>query len=402
MQKRLIAHVDMDCFYAACEIKRNPSLAGRPLIIGAEPTSRRGVICTASYEARKFGVRSAMPISQAVKLCPKGTFMRPDIYYYSQESRNIMQLLASLTDDQIHGFEQLSVDEANLDVTNLAKQFNGDWLEVAKNLRQLIKEKTGYSCSVGVATSRKVAKIAAGFKKPHGVTAVYNMKNFLAPMKIGAIPGIGKKSVPIYESLGIYTIDDLARKDKFFVLEKLGHSGFEYWKLANGEDFSIIMPQSEDKSYSREETYMSDLSDATIITKNIQQLAHETFADLNECMYKTVTIKVRYSDFTTITRSVSYKFPSSSVAHLISSVTQLAQNEIDFKRPVRLLGVKLSNLTHSDDIQTSLLDFRERSNLSTSTNPFEPQFCESLQLQNEFAPKIMWSTSGIPTIVPTS
>lgn len=398
MQKRLIAHIDMDCFYAACEIKRNPLLAGRSLIIGADPTSPRGVICTASYEARKFGVRSAMPISQAVKLCPNGTFMRPDMHYYGQESREIMQTLALLTNDPVHGFEQLSVDEANLDVTELAKQYGGDWLSVGKYIRKTVKEKTGYSCSVGVAPSRKVAKIAAGFKKPNGVTAVYNMKNFLAPMKIGSIPGIGKKSVPVFNAMGIYTIADLAKKDKFWVMEKLGNCGFEHWSLANGQDFSIIMPRGEDQSYSREETYMSDLSDKETIAKNLQQLAHETFVDLETNLYKTVTIKVRYSDFTTITRSISLKFPSGSLSQLLVAVSQLSQKDINYTRPIRLLGVRLSNLTHSSTTQTSLLDFRDRVPAHSSV----PSVLESLQLQKDLEPNMMWSTSGIPTMLPTS
>lgn len=407
MQKRLIAHVDMDCFYAACEIKRNPLLAGKLLVIGADATSPRGVICTASYEARKFGVRSAMPISQAVKLLanqPGAIFMRPDMRYYSEESRNIMQLLASLTNDPIHGFEQLSVDEANIDVTELAKKHNGDLLVVGKYLRNLIKEKTSYSCSVGVAPSRKVAKIAAGFKKPHGVTAVYNMKNFLAPMKIGTIPGIGKKTVPMYQELGIYTINDLARKDKFLVMEKLGHCGLEHWMLANGQDFSIIMPRGEDQSYSREETYMSDLSDKSAIEKNLQQLAHETFTDLNAYLYKTVTIKVRYDDFTTITRSISLKFPSNSISQLLYAVSQLTKSEINFSRPIRLLGVRLSNLIRSSTTQTSLFDFRgrESSRLREPAQSSAPSVFESLQLQKELEPNMMWSTSGIPTMLPTS
>lgn len=421
MQKRLIAHVDMDCFYATCEIKRNPMLAGKPLVIGADKTSPRGVICTASYEARKFGVRSAMPISQAVKLLasqPTAVFMRPDMHFYAKESQNIMALLATLTSDTTHGFEQLSIDEANIDVTDLAKKYGNNWLAVGKHIRNLIKEKTGYSCSVGVAPSRKVAKIAAGYKKPHGVTAVYNMKNFLAPMPIGTIPGIGKKSVPVFEALGIYTINDLARKDKFFVLEKLGKCGFDHWLLANGQDFSIIMPRGEDQSYSREETFMNDLHEMSAVLQNIQQLAHETFDDLTQhCSYKTVTIKVRYSDFTTITRSISFKFPSASVSQLVAAVTQLAQSEIDYQRKIRLLGVRISHLSFSTQTQTSLFDFRERSTdslthcvtqraIASDTlrfgEPFDEPICESLQLQYVSEPNIMWSTSGIPTITPTS
>jgi len=392
MQKRLIAHVDMDCFYAACEMKINPALVGFPLIIGADKNSPRGVVCTASYEARKFGVKSAMPISQAVRFCPSGIFLRPNFQLYSKESQLIMQTLKSLTPQTENEsnntetyFEQISIDEANLDVTLLSQKFR-NWLELGKYIRSVVHKKTGYSCSVGIAPSRRVAKIAAGYKKPHGVTAVYNMKNFLAPMNIGAIPGIGKKSVPYFESLGIKTIGEFAKKDKFFVLEKFGKYGFENWVLANGQDFSIITPRGEEQSYSREETYMSDLRDATKIKQNLIQLAQEVFGDIEkskDSMYKTVTLKIRYDDFTTITRSISCKFASASKNNLIAAVAKLSETQIDFSRPIRLLGVKLSNLVHSAARQTSLFDFREK-NVEV---PFESAL--SFQLQNEFAPKMI-------------
>jgi len=404
MQKRLIAHVDMDCFYAACEMKKDPALIGFPLIIGADKNSPRGVICTASYEARKFGVRSAMPISQAVRLCPDGIYLRPNFSLYSKESQLIMQTLKSLAHEYEHDtgteFEQISIDEANLDVTILANKFKS-WLDLGKYIRATVHKQTGFSCSVGIAPSRRVAKIAAGYKKPHGVTVVYNMKNFLAPMNIGAIPGIGKKSVPYFESLGIKTIGDLAKKDKFFILDNLGKSGFEYWVLANGQDFSIIVPRGEEQSYSREETYMSDLRDVPQIKQNLAQLAQEVFADLNikECMYKTVTLKIRYSDFTTITRSLSFKFASASKQHLIAAVAKIGESEIDYSRPIRLLGVKLSSLVHSRARQTSLFDFHGESpstssatSLSFRAEAFEPTMSiasvVSFQLQNEFVPNM--------------
>ena len=445
MQKRLIAHVDMDCFFAACEMKKDPTLRGKPLIIGASPNSPRGVVCTASYEARKFGVHSALPISQAVKLCPQGIYKTPDFSYYCEQSRLIMQTLAAQT--QIHSvqnhstqvhttqytitqinstqinatqsqtneqisptpvssiqiaqipnthdyttqlqtlqfqtsqflpsqfqnaqnhtvhipsqntqeslFEQISIDEANLDVTNLATKFKS-LLELGKYLRALVYKQTGFSCSVGIAPSRRVAKIAAGYKKPHGVTVVYDMRDFLAPMPIGTIPGIGKKSVPLFESLGIKTIGDLAKKDRFFVLEKLGRYGLEHWILASGQDFSIILPHGQDQSYSREETYMHDLRDAKLIQENLATLCKEVFGDLGHSTYKTVSIKVRYDDFTTITRSKSFSFASSALQHLTDAVDELARTQIDYRRPIRLLGVKLSNLTHSSARQLSLFDF---------------------------------------------
>ncbi|HLP79804.1 MAG TPA: DNA polymerase IV [Acidobacteriota bacterium] len=350
-QKRIIAHVDMDCFFAACEIRRNPSLRGKPLIIGASRDSRRGVVSTASYEARAFGVHSATPIARAVSLCPRGIFLRTDIEYYCAESKRIMQLLQTLTP----AFEQVSVDEANLDVTHLSNEFDS-WLEIGRHIRKVIYEQTGYTCSVGISNSRRVSKIACGYKKPHGVTAVYNAKSFLAPMKIEKIPGVGKKTAPMYHALGIKTIADLASKNVFFVMDHLGPWGLEIWKLANGQDYSIIEPYASEKSVSRETTFQYDQFDLESMQHSLNELCDE-ISEESTAQWKTISIKVRYGDFTTITRSMTMSVPTTNVYTLKAAVQTLAKANIASDKGVRLLGVRISHLSNEKAVQMPLVDF---------------------------------------------
>lgn len=350
---RVIAHVDMDCFFAQCECKKDPSLVGKPLIVGANRDALRGIVCTASYEARAFGIHSAMPISKAVRLCPHGTFKNTNHAYYHEQSKNIMSVLQSFATN----FLQVSCDEAYLDITHLLDD-KDSWMTVARKIRKTVLDATGYTCSIGIAQSRRVAKIASDYKKPNGITCVFHAKNFLAPLPVQKISGIGKKSLPKFHSLGIKTINDLALKDKFFVLDHFGQWGYELWELANGRDQSTIQYRDVEKSHSKEHTFMTDVTNSRQMYTTLTQLAKSVHEQLDGCEFKTVTLKLRYSDFKTITRSFTLAFASSSLGDVLATVQKLL-DKADLSMPVRLVGVKLDNLVYSQEQQLLLGAFVE-------------------------------------------
>jgi nucleotidyltransferase/DNA polymerase involved in DNA repair len=357
MSTHLIAHVDMDCFFAACEIKRNPRLANLPLIVGAHKDSTRGVICTASYEARSFGVHSAMPITQAVRACPHGIFVPPDIRYYREESTLVMDVLRSITSS----FEQVGIDEGYLDVTELAKTMS--LLDIGRLIRKKVYEQVGYTCSVGISNSRRVSKIASDYKKPHGVTAVYKAKQFLAKLVIKKIPGIGKKSIPTYHQHNIFTIDDLANTNKMWFIDTFGKHAISYWNLANGLDTSGLRTEDAEKSSSRETTFDIDQNNQETVLSHLVGLARRVYADVKGISYKTVSIKVRYNNFVTITRSFTLRFASTNLGDILQTVKQLFFTHVDFTKPVRLIGVRVSQLFHNCALQTKLTEYFLPSNM---------------------------------------
>ncbi|MFT4312425.1 MAG: DNA polymerase IV [Candidatus Woesearchaeota archaeon] len=338
---RVYAYVDMDCFFAACEVKQKPWLFDKPLIIGS--TTNRGVVSTANYHARAFGVHSAMPISQARALCKQGVFVKPQHRYYQQESQKIFSYLAQICDS----YEARSIDEAILDITTLAQKKG--WLGGAKYIRAFLFEKTGYTCSIGVANSSRVAKMASDHHKPSGITVVKNHQAFLHPLAIEKIPGIGKKSISHYQEKGVYTIGDLAKKDIFWVMEHFGKHAYKYWFLATGNDRTGMSPYKKEKSISHETTFDYDIS----CQKTLVQTLHSLFEKTVDCpvTYRTISIKIRYDDFTTTLKQCTI-LPAKS-----DSVKQiLTKLFFDFwnLRPVRLLGVKISHLSHSCDQQQYL------------------------------------------------
>lgn len=347
---RIIAHVDMDCFFCACEEKKNPSLKSKPVIVGS--TGTRGVVSTSNYEAREFGVYSATPISIARKLCPNGIFLPVDYYYYREESYKIMLTLKDIGDD----FLQVSVDEAYIDVTTLANTF-GNLDLLGKFIQKKVYKKTKLTCSVGIANSRKVAKIASDFKKPNGVTVVENAKEFLSPLDIKKIPGVGKKSVDYYRKNGINTIGDLAKLDTFKIIDLFGKHGIEFQKLALGEDRSKIEHIIKEKSSSREHTFTDDEYDRKNIKQELLKLSKRVHEDLRNRTFKTVSLKLRYSDFTTITRDFSFSGIGKELYHITEPILTLFEEYYDFRIGVRLVGVKVSRLSNRKEIQTRLDEF---------------------------------------------
>jgi len=336
----------MDCFYCSCELKRRPGLEGFPVVVGS--TGYRGVASAANYEARKFGVYSATPVSEARRLCPRAVFLPVDMQYYKSESRNVMSILERFAGD----IQQVSIDEAYLDLTDVSKGFSS-LEEMTTYIQTVILIETGLGCSIGVAESKVVSKIASDFKKPFGITVVRDVKAFLDPLPIDALPGIGKVTKKNYLKNGVHTIGDLARMEKFTVLDRFRIHGVRYQNIALGLDRSIIKHRGKSKSVSRERTFSEDLSDWNMIKGKLENLCRRVHLDLKDYFFKTVSIKVRYSDFSTITRDITLNTATQSEEVIRDNVSTLFDRCFS-EKDIRLVGVKLSNLACGLGTQTEL------------------------------------------------
>ncbi len=345
-KQRIIFHVDMDSFYASVEVQRNPSLKDQPVIVGADPKkgAGRGVVSTCSYEARRYGVRSGMPISIAYRLCPSAVYLPVNMDLYVDVSNRVMKILRGFGDK----FEQNGIDEAFLDVTQRAKEYEGP-----ENLGQAIKkaiyEKEGLTCSIGVAPNKSVAKIASDLRKPNGLTIVTpnEMKDVLAPLPASRIVGVGKKTQRILKRMNIDTIGQLAGYSREKLRQALGSYGLELWNVANGIDNSEVYEgEREPKSLSSEHTFESDVADRSILVKTLDTMTGRLHHQLEESrlVFKTVTLKIRFQDFQTFTRSKSLPSHMSERNAITDTAKTLLKEFERDNRKVRLIGVKVSNL----------------------------------------------------------
>ena len=350
---RIILHLDMDSFYASVEMQRNPSLQGKAVIIGADPKQGkgRGVVLTCSYEARHFGVRSAMPVSVAYTLCPEALFLPPDFPAYLKASADVMALLRSIG----FPFQQVSIDEAFIDVSATGS-FNAA-SSLAEGLQESIRNRMGLTCSIGIAPCKLVAKIASDFKKPAGMTIIgpESTREFLAPLPVRKIPGIGGKSELALHELGISTIGDLASCDIGKLVAKFGRSAVSLHEAALGIDRREVEEHGETRSISREITFETDTNDPGIITSTIDALAEDVFAGLirEDLSFRTMTVKVRYQGFITRTRARTLSHGSRKKEALKSGIRTLVKGMID-GRKIRLLGIRLSSLEKPDAGQRKL------------------------------------------------
>lgn len=349
----IILHLDMDSFYASVEMQRNPALAGHPVVIGADPKhgKGRGVVSTCSYEARAFGIRSAMPISQAFVLCPHAVFLPPDFPAYVEASRAVMDILQS------YGFrmEQVSIDEAFLDLSPVGSFSEAG--ERANGIKAAIHDQLGLSCSIGIAPSRTVAKIASDFRKPDGLTLVHPaaLQDFLNPLPVRKIPGVGKKVEALLFGMGIRTIGDLAEFDVQILIGRFGRSAIALHQLARGIDGSDIVEGQEMKSLSRETTFEADTDDLDLIASTIDALARSVCDDLTgeQLRFRTITIKIRYQGFITRSRSRSLSHFSGDTIKVRGLALALFR-EIYDGRKIRLLGIRLSSFEKRDTGQIPL------------------------------------------------
>ena len=342
--ERRIVHVDMDAFFAAIEQRDDPALKGKPVIVGADPKGGRGrgVVSTCSYEARKFGVRSAMPISEAWRRCPQGVFVRPDFRKYEEASEKIRAVFCEFTPD----IEQVSIDEAFLDITRSAHLFGGP-LETCRRIKARVREATGLTCSVGLAPTKMAAKIASDLKKPDGLVEVREagLRSFLAPLDISRLWGLGPKTAEVLRSRGINTVGELAAAEAD-ELRGLGANGPELKALAMGEDPREVREDSGAKSVGNEITFAEDTSDAREIRRSLIALSDKVSSRLREAGLKgrTVTLKIRLEGFETHTRARTLPLSTNYADLIAREALALCEGFDRGRRRVRLLGVKVSGL----------------------------------------------------------
>jgi DNA polymerase-4 len=353
---RRILHIDMDAFYASVEQRDTPALRGRPLAVGGRP-DRRGVVAAASYEARAFGVHSAMPMATAVRLCPSLVIVPPDFARYKAASTAVFTIFREVTPL----VEPLSLDEAYLDVTDNA------WGEalgtaVAKRLKERIRADTGLTASAGVAPNKFLAKIASGWKKPDGLTVISpeRVEPFLQQLPVDALWGVGPVTAKKLRARGIERLVDVRGADLQLLHDTVGSLAGWLRQLANGIDERPVEPHREAKSSGSENTYPEDLTDLDQVRTEIAEMASHAIAWLTrrELVARTVTIKVRYDDFTTITRSHTAP-PTREEAELTARAVRLLDKTEAGSRPIRLLGVSVHNFCgeHEPDDHPDRLPF---------------------------------------------
>lgn len=345
MKEKFILHVDMDAFFASCEERDNSSYRGKPVIVGADPAggSGRGVVSACSYSARRFGIHSAMPISIAYKKCPHGVFLPVDMRKYARISRQIFEILESFTPD----IEPISIDEAFLDITGSFHLF-GTPVDTCRKIKAAIKAETGLISSVGLAPNKMTAKIASDVDKPDGLVIVTkeSLLDFLHPLPVGRLWGVGEKTREALKNFRIHTIGDLAAYDIDKLCDFFGENGRHAWNLANGIDPRDVETEDVTKSVSNEHTFSRDTEDMHEVKDTLMFLSEKVARRLRKASIKgrTVTLKIRFSDFKTYTRAVTLS-SSTNFADVIYEevICRLKSFDMNGKR-VRLLGVRVSNL----------------------------------------------------------
>ncbi len=355
----MIIHCDMDAFYASVEERDRPELAGKPVIVGGS-AEKRGVVSAANYLARKFGVHSAMPSATAHRLCPQGIYLPPRIGYYAEVSRQIREIFERFTPL----VEPLSLDEAFLDVTGSESLF-GPAVEIGRQIKQAIRQELRLVVSVGVAPNKFLAKIASDLKKPDALVVVEpdKVQEFLGPLPVERLWGVGKQSSKAFQGLGIRTIGQLRQCPLDVLQDRFGSSGEHLWNLAHGRDDRPVVSEREAKSISNETTFEHDISDMDVLRAWLVDLAEQVGYRLRRhgLRGRTVQLKVRFADFSTITRSQTLPEPADITDVLWRAADQLLCQRLPAGHlPVRLLGMGVSGLDDTRQIQGMLFDGEER------------------------------------------
>jgi DNA polymerase-4 len=341
VQMRRILHIDMDAFFSSVEQKRHPELVGKPVVIGGggDPT-KRGVVSTASYEARKFGIHSAMPLRMAYKLCPNAIFLPVDYEEYSRVSRKFKAVLGEFTET----IEDVGIDEAFLDISSVDKTSE----EIAKEIKKRIKEETDLNCSVGIAPNKLLAKIASDLDKPDGLTILTeeDIEKRIWPLPARKLQGVGPKTEAYLKELGIKTIGELAALPLEKLIEEFGQSYGSYlYEASRGIDESELITYWEPKSISKETTFQKDIDNWQLIAKNLAELTQDVVAGMKEEGYRgrTVTVKMRFTDFKTYTRAKTLDKLTDSEGEIRRAAFDCL-SRFELKKKVRLIGVRISNL----------------------------------------------------------
>jgi DNA polymerase-4 len=344
--QRVILHLDLDAFYASVEVLDDPSLEGKPVIVGG--SERRGVVCAASYEARKFGVHSAQPTATAKRLCPRGIFLPVRMERYRELSDRVFEIFHRFTPL----VEALSIDEAFLDVTASIRLF-GEGERIAGKIKTCVRKETGLTVSAGVAGNKLVAKIACDLRKPDGLMAVPRggERGFLAPLPVGRLWGVGKVTQAALHRMGVATIGDLSGIPREVLAKKFGRHGILLHELSHGIDDREVTPEQEAKSIGREDTYSEDLVNPDAVQRELLSLAGRVASLLRRQGVKgrTITLKVKYHDFTLVTRAVTRTRGTDDEGEIYRGVLDLLRKTEAGKRPVRLLGISLSHFSSGDE-----------------------------------------------------
>lgn len=348
-----VLHVDMDAFYASVSLIDRPELHGLPVVVGGG--GNRGVVLSATYEARRFGVHSAMPMSRARRLCPRAEVVEPDHAAYARVSRGVMEIFRSVTPL----VEPLSLDEAFLDVSGARRRL-GSPVRIAQLIRDRVSDEQRITCSVGLASTKFVAKLASGRCKPDGMLVVPADRTvaYLHALPVGALWGVGEKTSAQLERLGLHTVADIAHTPEATLRRALGDaSGHHLYELSWGRDDRPVVPESVEKSVGSEETFAHDVDDPVVVLREVLRLSERTASRARAQGYsgRTVVLKVRFADFTTITRSRTLP-EATDVTHAVYAVARELYGGLHLERArIRLVGVRLEGLVESSQLHRQLL-----------------------------------------------
>ena len=390
--KTNILHMDLDAFFVSVELLDRPDLRGLPVAVGGQ---ERGVIAAASYEARAFGVNSAMPVGLAKRKCPNLIILPPAKGKYSEISRRVMDILHDVTPL----VEQISVDEAFLDVSG-ARRIFGNPVHIAQSLRSRIREQEGIPASIGIAASKHVAKIASAHAKPDGLLLIPEEKTieFLHSLPVGALWGVGDKTREKLDRYGVKTIGDLARLGQNRLEKLLGHAaGAHLYALAMGRDARAVTTERVDKSYSREQTFFEPLRTRIEAERIILDQSHDAARRLrkHDVLAKTVSIKVRFADFSTITRSLTLSAPTQTGADIYAAAKALFSDVAIPPAGIRLLGVKADQLIDASvGIQPTLDDDGRRSRAEEAMDSVLSRFGDAALRQGSLISERSGSVNG--------
>jgi len=343
-EHHIIFHIDLDAFFASCEERENPRFRGKPIVVGADPKAGkgRGVVSTANYSARKFGIHSALPISQAWRLCPGAIFLPVNGSLYSRTSKSVMKILKDIAQKYNGTFAQVSIDEAYLNVTG------SDPVTLANDIKAKIYTQEKITASVGVGPNMLIAKIASDFQKPDGLTIVRNrdVQKFLDPLPIRKLPGIGPKTERELRNLKVQTVADLRKIPQSILYEEFGQHGISLYESARGIDHRVVAEESETKSISEEHTFEHDTDSAQeilpVLFSLVQNVLHTATAEGYQ-KFRTITIKVRYAGFDTHTKAQSGSYDAHHNAEEIEKIAlKLLWPFLSSGKMVRLIGFRVS------------------------------------------------------------
>ncbi|MDX5935727.1 DNA polymerase IV [Acidithiobacillus thiooxidans] len=346
---RKIIHVDMDAFFAAVEQRDHPELQGQPVIVGGDPAGR-GVVATCSYEARRFGIHSAMTAARARSLCPQAIFLRPRMEAYRKASRQVMNILRRYTPL----VEPLSLDEAFLDVT-VATADGILAVQIAREIRWCIQQETGLIASAGVSYNKLLAKLASDWRKPNGLFVIPPEKglDFLSPLPVGKLHGVGPATVKKLSTLGIHTVLDLRNAERETLIAQFGKTGLWFYEIARGIDKRPVQPSRQRKSVGAERTFPQNINDPQVMLAHLQEMASQVSARLITVGLagRTISIKVRFSDFETITRAYTHAQAVWRKEDLIACLPDLLDKAlpVESQPSIRLLGVSVSGMLRPED-----------------------------------------------------